>query len=377
MLIIKRAVIKLGIIILNIIYLPLKLFKTKNKITYISRQSDKPSIDFELLYKKVKKMDYTVEQVVLTKKMGKGIKKTFKYLLHMLVQMYHIATSKVVVVDTYIIAVSVLKHKKSLKVIQIWHALGAIKQFGYQVIDKKEGSSRLIAESMKMHKNYDVVTTSSSVTAEFYSEAFNISKDKVKVIGMPRVDYILKANKDARILKFNPKYKDKKTILYIPTFRKKENLKLEELIKNVDDKKYNLIIRKHPLDGTKVPAKYVAKGDFTTYELMHFADYIITDYSATAIEASLLNKPIYLYVYDIDNYEDARGLNVKLTEELKASTYKDIKDILEKIYKEEYNYDELIAFRNKYIETHSIDNTKSVCDLIFTFLNEKKSSKQS
>ena len=41
--------------------------------------------------------------------------------------MYHLATSRACIVDTYIIPVSILKHRDELIIIQIWHALGAIK----------------------------------------------------------------------------------------------------------------------------------------------------------------------------------------------------------------------------------------------------------
>ncbi len=349
-------------------YLPFKLLKTKNKITYISRQSNTPSIDFKLLYSKMQELDSSVTQVMLTKKIGKGLVAKFGYALHTFVQMYHIATSKVVIIDTYIIPISVLKHKKELKVIQIWHALGAIKKFGYQIVGKQEGSSETLARAMKMHNNYDVITCASRVTAEFFSEAFGVNREKIKVVGMPRVDDILGENINEQILKENTQYAGKPTILYIPTFRKNGNVDLKDILNTVDINKYNLIIRLHPLDTAEVPEKYIAKGNFSTYDLMKFADYIITDYSATAIEASLLQKPLFLYVYDIDTYNETRGLNVQLTQELKESTFKEIKDIIHIIESNSYNYNELEVFRNKYVETHDINNTESVCKIIKEYL---------
>lgn len=365
---IKKLIIKTAIFVLNLMYLPFKCFKTKHKLTYISRQSDTPSIDFELLYNKMNELDSDLVQVMLTKKIGKGIIGKLKYGLHTLVQMYHIATSKVVVVDTYVIPVSVLKHKKSLRIVQIWHALGAVKKFGYQVIGKEEGSSDVVARAMKMHANYDSVTTSSSTTAKFFAEAFNTDINKIKVVGMPRVDEILGENKNNEILAENLEYVGKKTILYIPTFRKNDVVYTDDIINLVDTNKYNLIIKLHPLDDTKVDDKYIVKGNFSTYDMMKFADYIITDYSATAIEASVLNKPLFLYVYDLDKYNEVRGLNVNLTEELKTSTFKEFKDIMDVIESNSYDYKSLELFRNKYVETHNINNTESVCKLIIGYL---------
>lgn len=361
---IKKLVIKTAIFVLNIMYLPFKCFKTKNKITYLSRQSNSISLDFMLLKQEIEKKHPTVKQVVLTKKIEKGFIQKFKYAIHIFEQMYHIATSKVVIVDTYVIPVSVLKHKKELKVIQIWHALGAIKKFGYQVLDKAEGSSSLIAKAMKMHNNYDIVTCSSKVTAAFYKKAFNVDMKKIKVVGMPRVDYILGDNRNEEILKLNPSFNGKPTILYIPTFRKNGVVDLTGLLQNIDDEKYNLVIKLHPLDTTLVDEKYLAKGEFSTYDLMKFADYIITDYSAVAIEASLLQKPLFLYVYDIAEYSETRGLNINLTEELKSSTFEKIEDILKIIENGNYDFNSLRMFRNKYVETYNQNNTKNVCKLI-------------
>ena len=48
-----------------------------------------------------------------------GLVNKIGYVFHMFIQMYHISTSKVVVLDTYCIVASVLKHKKETKIIQI------------------------------------------------------------------------------------------------------------------------------------------------------------------------------------------------------------------------------------------------------------------
>ena len=103
---------------MNVIYSILKLLKTQNKVTLISRQSDTISIDFKLLVEELKKANPEIKVVVLTKKLGKSWADKVKYFFHMFTQMYHIATSKVVVLDSYCIVISILKHKKELKVIQ-------------------------------------------------------------------------------------------------------------------------------------------------------------------------------------------------------------------------------------------------------------------
>ena len=137
-------VVSLAKFSLRVVYFFIKIFPTRNKVVFLSRQSDKPSIDFNLLSKELKKQNKNVKIVMLTKRIGKGICGKLEYAFHMWIQMYHVATSKVAIIDGYQIVISVLKHKKKLKVIQIWHALGSLKKFGYSIADKEEGSKKEI-----------------------------------------------------------------------------------------------------------------------------------------------------------------------------------------------------------------------------------------
>ena len=114
---------------MNFIYKFFKLLKTRNKITFISRQSNKIGIDFKLLIEEIKRQSPDTKTVVLNKELNKSIISKILYFFHMFVQMYHISTSKVIILDGYCIMISILKHKKDLKVIQIWHALGSLKKF--------------------------------------------------------------------------------------------------------------------------------------------------------------------------------------------------------------------------------------------------------
>src|SRR5699024_7702132 len=107
-----------------------------------------------------------------------------------------------------------------------------------------------------------------------------------------------------------PQLKKKKNILYVPTFRRNETIDIDKIIEAVDKEKYNLIIRLHPLDQTKVKDEYKISEKYSTFDLIKFADYIITDYSAIAFEIATLNKPLFFYVYDINKYSRKRGVNI-------------------------------------------------------------------
>lgn len=358
----------------NIIYLFIKLFPTKHQIVMISRQSNNITLDFRLIQNELNEKYGNLKVVVLCKKIENGIKNKILYCMYILKTMYYLATSKLCIIDGYCIPVSILKHKKNLTVIQIWHASGAVKKFGYQILDKKEGTSSWIAKLMCMHKNYDYLIAPSEITKDIFSKAFNVSKEKIIKLGLPRLEYIVNPmyDKSNEIYKQYPHLKDKKNIVYIPTFRKNNNINLvDNVIKTkIDKNKYNLIISLHPLDKTEVPKEYLIDKKYSSFDLIKIADYIITDYSVLSIEASVLGKPIFLLLEDLQEYKNNRGLNIDFTKELPSFVCEKFVEIMDKINKKEYNMKELYNYRNKYIE---IDINNALDKLLEFIVNKEKS----
>lgn len=376
--------IKLFIIILNIIYLPLKLFKTKNKITFISRQSNSINVDFKLLIDDLNERYSNYEIVVLTKKIESGIINKIKYVFHIFRQMYHIATSKVVILDTYCIPISILKHKKNLKVIQMWHALGAFKKFGLSIKDKKEGSSSKLIDIMKMHQNYDYIFSSSEYCSNYFAEAFGYNKEKVLPYPLPRLDLLNDKkyikNKKEEIYSIYPELKDKKNIIYAPTFRienngmdrkkSKSTKYLKKLIDEVDFNKYNLIIKFHPLSNIDIEDdRVIIDKNFSTTNMFLIGDYIITDYSAVVYEASFLNKPLFFYSYDLEEYTKNRDFYLDLKKDLPGIISKDSKNIIEAIEKEKYDLKVVKDFSKKNIKKRKKTYTKDINDFIVSIID--------
>lgn len=362
---------------MEFIYFFIKLLPIqKNKITMLSRQSNEINVDFEMILDEIKKEHNNIKVKILCKKISQGFINKIGYCFYIVKCMYHIATSKVCIIDGYVIPISALKHKKGLIIVQLWHAMGAIKQFGRQVIEKAEGSKKIVADIMKMHMNYTYIMCTSSATKKFYAEGFQTDENKILTLGMPRIDYLLGRDnkiddKVNRLLSAYPILKEKKLILYVPTFRKDQNnTHIYDLIDSVDKEKYNLIIRLHPLDSTKIDKNYTVSKEHKTFELLKIADYVITDYSAVAFEACTLDKPLFFYLYDIGEYKINRGLNINLKEEMPESTFSNIKEIMKIIENDKYNYEELRKFKEKYVETVDMNNTKRIVDYIVNVMEE-------
>lgn len=348
-------VIKTAIFLMNCLYRLFWLFPAKNKIVFISREADKPSVDIARLMAALE--DTTdCHTIALCKMIGNGVWEKLCYGLHMVLQMYHMATARVVVLDTYCIAASVLKHRRTLKVVQMWHAVGCLKKFSYSILDKAEGRSSKIATLMKMHQNYDTIFVSSELCKPFLAEAYRCSEDIMEVIPLPRMDILTKPeekeNSARKIYAAYPELKCKKTILYVPTFRKNGNqdAAIMRLIENIDLQKYNFVLKYHPIVQPNGEMQGVITDQtFSSLEWMSVSDYVITDYSAVSYEAAVAGKPLFFYVYDWEEYEEGRSFYIDYMKEMPGIITQDAKEIVEAIEEENYDLSKVKVFANKYI----------------------------
>lgn len=353
-------------IFVRLIYSFLKVLPTKNKVVMMSRRNSKISIDFELLRKEIINFDKKTKVIMLNHKFNNIL----LFIPQLILEMYHLATSKACITDSYMITISILKHKKQLKIIQIWHALGAIKKFGYAALDKPEGSSKELATLMNMHKNYTYIISGSEEMTPYFAKAFGVDDYNILPYSLPRVDYLLdKANINAdrdRIFNTYKGLKDKKTILYAPTFRKNERLEVDELISKVDFSKFNLIIKKHPIDDTVINEKehVIIDEKYDVIELLAIADYVITDYSAVIFEASILEIPQFFYVYDIDQYKNNRGFFIDYYKEVPGFISKDAKEIIDAIENNVYQLEKIKKFKEKYVSVLDQTSAEKIVALI-------------
>lgn len=380
-----RPAINLMELLLNLIYTVLKsVVPIKNKIVLLSRQSDTPSLDFQLLDEEIKRRG--VRTVILCKMLEKTASGLVSYCFHMLRQMYHMAGARVLILDGYCIAASMLRHKRNLKIIQIWHSMGSMKKFGYTAMGKEEGSSFKLAKAMKMHCNYDYVLISSEAYRTDMAKGFNCSADKIRIYPLPRLDLLTEAKPYGEEIreKIYTRYgqlRDKENILYCPTFRKGDESGLEKalnsLIKEIDFQTYNLIVKLHPLSEiTVTDNRVVIAKEFSTFDTIFVADYVISDYSCVVYEAAVRNIPLYFFAFDEQQYKGNRGLAIDYEQECPGMISDDANIIYSEIETGVYNWDALHAFAEKYVQP-TRHATKDMVDFICCILsNECKKEEQ-
>lgn len=357
-----KFLIKLMSSLLNTTYFFMKLAKSKKQIVFLSRQSNNLSLDMKLIINELKKrnIDYKVAICKIEKK------KLLTFALTTLKQMWYLATSEVAIIDSYVIPVSVLKHKKNLKVIQIWHALGAIKQFGYQTLDKTYGSSSSVSHLMRMHFNYDFILSCGPASTDFFSKGFNYTKDKFVYIGLPRLDY-LKLEDNSCLVEYN--LGDKPVVLYAPTFRKGEDLLfLQEFVDGFDYRNFDLVVKLHPLDKTKIEnEKVILDKTYSSIDWLKVCDIFISDYSAMIFEAAAIHKPIFLFLPDYDIYVEKCGLNYNLFELFGKYAISDVKTLV-KVIGEEYDTYYLESFVKESFYNLEMNNTEEFVKMVESLL---------
>lgn len=231
---------------------------------------------------------------------------------------YYVAISKIVITDDYCPILYPIKFRSKTKFIQVWHAEGAFKKVGFTRMGLVGGPN----EKSITHKNYtDVVVSSTNIVSE-YSKAFKIDEKNIKPLGSPRTDLFFDKDKlDKSKKEFLNKYpmcKDKKVILYAPTFRGNgiksaytdtSLIDLDYVVKSLDNS--ILLVKAHPFSKNKFDIKNSSIIDITDIEnvndILPSVDILVTDYSSIIFDALLLNINIVLYAKDRKKYESTRG----------------------------------------------------------------------
>ena len=191
------------------------------------------------------------------------------------------------------------------------------------------------------------------------------------VMNLPRVDFLKSEKEQEKMrIRFVGVYpetnNEKQNILYCPTNRKGQKIPLENIVKDIPLDKYNFIAKLH--DGTEViyvKGKKIEKtSNFTGMELLHVADYIITDYSAIVYEAAITQKPIYFYTYDYEEYQINRGTYIDYMGEMPGAICKDFKEIMKMIEENQYDKEKEKNFCQKYVENIEENATKKLAELV-------------
>ena len=239
------------------------------------------------------------------------------------------SSCRYIVLEDYFHFSAYKKYSPKQKICQVWHGAGAFKKFAH--------SRATSGDNIKIHKGYRMYSKAITSSPEInwcYAEAFNIDESKVKATGIPGTDLYFHKEEMAKrrdeLLRDYPVLKDKKLILFAPTYRAGSQrdasydlnmLDLEGLYRELKDD-YVFAFKWHPAMYENVKGDAGFNSEISRHpdffldlsahrdisEILPSVRVLITDYSSVIFDYYLLDRPIVFFPYDMEEYEGARGL---------------------------------------------------------------------
>ena len=234
------------------------------------------------------------------------------------------------------------------KCIFIGHGMGAFKTYG---ADQPQGYFR-----QEDGKNIDYCIASSRHMIPIVAKQCGVSETQVLPLGMPRTDRY-----------FTEMYKyDKRTYVYLPTFRRKCEWKYVGIDWDYIDSHLSddeqLIVKAHMVVNERILSKkykhiHEASKDEVTTPYLMASDVVITDYSSVIFDAFVCRKPVILFEKDYEVYEKGRGIYYKYPDDysnLHCRTEAELLELLRNAKWDSY-FENRKEFFTEYCDGHSTE----------------------
>ncbi|MCJ8007969.1 CDP-glycerol glycerophosphotransferase family protein [Lederbergia wuyishanensis] len=340
----------------------------EKKVTFASYRSTGLEGNLLFLYKAMKSEYKGYHYKFLIKKFNGSTLGKANYFIHMLKASYALATSRYFIIDDYYFPIYVVKPRNGTEVIQLWHAAGAFKKFGLSTMNKSFGPKSEYLNHVKIHSNYSRVYVSSSSVKSYYAEAFGMPKESIYPLGLPRTDFFFNhLEKEKAFNKFHqefPELKNKKVILYAPTFRGSSHRQTEfncpidlTLLRKIIGDNFVLLINLHPYmkknskyDEKEKQFAYYIDNELNIEELLAISDILITDYSSVIFDYSLLLKPIAFFATDLDEYIKERDFYFDYKSFIPGPLFTDTESLSNWIIQSNYDLGSIENFRNLFFD---------------------------
>ncbi|WP_408072093.1 CDP-glycerol glycerophosphotransferase family protein [Butyrivibrio sp. JL13D10] len=345
-----------------------------NKVVFVELRVDKISDNFRLIYDRLEN-DYSLE--LKTHFIRQGFTDEITKIRNIFSFLKDAATARYIIYNEAADIYGLMRKRKGAHMLNTWHGCGAFKRFGLSTRDKGFGDSGLDAKLYPGHPEYDMVTVSSPEVIWAYAEAMGKENKKecIKPVGISRTDIYFDNENIAgaykKLYETVPTARQKKVILYAPTFRGEtktarvpEELDIELFYKSFG-KEYILLIKNHPITHNKIsiPEKY---SDFaiditeklSIEDVICTADICISDYSSLVYEYSLFEKPMVFFAFDLDEYFDNRGFYYDYEELAPGPICRNNEELVNAVSDVMNNFDDnslykkkVISFKNRFMSS--------------------------
>ena len=384
----KEFAIGIYLFCFKVLFSIFKLFPLYDKTTFVTSFGD----NCQYIADEMDKQDISVKKVFLMKSSssiqvkddGETIVLPFesKNIIAMIRSIYHLATSKWIIIDNYFGFLSAISFKKQVTCVQVWHAAGAVKQFGAKDPSIKNRSAGARKRFFEVYDKFDYVTAGSERMAEIYQESFQLPASHILRTGIPRTDFFFndeskRTARNALLAKY-PELEHKKIMLYAPTFRNdglnngEIALDLELLYKELKGENYALLLKLHPAVKAehdlqdKFPGFiYPVNSEFHVNQLLISTDLLITDYSSIPFEFSFLGRPMIFFAYDLEKYVQERGFWEDYSSSMPGPVVSTTEELLREIRTADHSLMKIASFNQKWNEYSTGNSSRDLVDFLF------------
>lgn len=290
-----------------------------------------------------------------------------------------------------------IEKKENQIYIQTWHGT-PLKRLGNDMDNVKmpgTNTQRYKRNFKNETSRWDILLSPNRYSTEIFQSAFWMDEENILEIGYPRNDVLVNRGSDREYIneikeKLNLP-KDKKVLLYAPTWRDDEYIKkgqynfelkidLEEMYKKLGDE-YVILLRMHYLISNVLDIKGYENFaiDVSKYnnisELYLISDCLITDYSSVMFDYGILKRPQLFFAYDLEKYEgELRGFYLDYMKDLPGPIVKTSDELLEKLenlngIEENYKYS-IEKFYEKFCSVDYGIAAKIIGDMIHKSINK-------
>lgn len=226
-----------------------------------------------------------------------------------------------------------LDFTKGCDFIELWHGM-PLKKIGYDDTVSKGNRTFLHKVGLLLNKKYFLwrsfitlknfrTLASARFFIPFLQSAFDLPKEKILPVGLPRTDALFFHHEENLLEKIKSDFPKSKTVLYMPTFRtgvwskepfnpftEKYEFDLSEFSRFLENQNLVFLYKPHFVDlelGQKesLSKRFIFINEESYDELYNFVgqvDILMTDYSSIYFDFIATKKPVILSPFDLEEY---------------------------------------------------------------------------
>ena len=346
----------------------------KKNVLFLSNRRADMTGNFEYVYEYLKEIPGVKIDFFLNPNFFKDLSLKDTFLIS-----WKCGKAKVILVDDFVSYIRTLLITQETRVLQLWHACGAFKTFGFSRLGKKGGPK----QKVRAHRDYSYCFVSSKNIAKYYAEGFGVAQEKILPYGVPRTDMFFdketRKKKRESFFETYPNLRGKKIVLFAPTFRGSgkgtafydaDRFDPNKVISRLPED-YVLLIKHHPFVTLEYRIEKKNKDrifDFSLKseinDILFATDVLITDYSSVIYEASILNIPMIFYAYDLEDYIVSRDFYFEYTTGVPGKIVYNQEELVKALVDEDYELEKVEEFCRHNFDIQDGKASKRIADFV-------------